>query len=330
MGKTTEEQCIHIGQSVYPAMLRQVRHAPRRLYVRGDLPEADKAAVAIIGARRCSSYGREMARWFGAELSSAGVQIISGMAAGIDGIAQQAALSAGGRSFGVLGCGTDICYPKENRDLYEALLENGGILSEHPCGTMPLAGYFPSRNRVISGLSDIVLVIEAKQRSGTLITVDFALEQGRDVYVLPGRLTDACSAGCNRLLRQGAGVALTPADILEALSGMGRYRKTDQENAAGSRKTEKERPRDRNGGTWVNMSPEEMTVWESLGDRPVTLQELYETIRSARPDADMGLPEITDILMDFLLRGWVSREWGNRYERNRNMEAAQFRPPFSK
>ncbi len=356
MGKTTEVRCIHKTQSVYPTMLRQVRHAPERLYVRGRLPEADRAAVAVIGARRCSSYGREMARWFAEELSQAGVQIISGMAAGIDGIAQRAALAAGGSSFGVLGCGTDICYPGENQDLYEALLEKGGILSEHPCGTMPIAGHFPSRNRIISGLSDIVLVIEAKQRSGTLITVDFALEQGKDVYVLPGRLTDACSVGCNRLLRQGAGIALTPADILEALAVTGRYRKPDgdsgagrwqradrdngnskgchqranEKNTAGCRNAEKDRVRNMEQAARVNMSLRETVVWEYLGDRPVTLQELYERIREAEPREDMGLPEITDILMNFLMRGWVLREWGNQYERNRNVEISRLRSPFSK
>lgn len=134
---------------------------------------------------------------------------------GIDGISQQAALSAGGTSYGVLGCGVDICYPAQNRRLYEELLEKGGLLSTYAPGTKPLPQHFPPRNRIVSGLSDALIVIEARQKSGTLITVDMALEQGRDVYVVPGRLTDRLSDGCNHLLTQGAGVFLSPESFAE-------------------------------------------------------------------------------------------------------------------
>ena len=153
---------------------------------------ADPAA-AIIGARLASGYGREQARRFARRLASRGITIISGMARGIDGIAQKAALDAGGRSYAVLGCGVDICYPEENRELYDRLLQEGGIISEYPPGTYPEARLFPQRNRIISGLSDLVLVIEARKKSGTLITVDMALEQGREVYALPGRVSDSLS-----------------------------------------------------------------------------------------------------------------------------------------
>ena len=181
---------------------------------------ADPAA-AIIGARLASGYGREQARRFARRLASRGITIISGMARGIDGIAQKAALDAGGRSYAVLGCGVDICYPEENRELYDRLLQEGGIISEYPPGTYPEARLFPQRNRIISGLSDLVLVIEARKRSGTLITVDMALEQGREVYALPGRVSDSLSDGCNRLIRQGAGAATCPEDILEFFFGTG-------------------------------------------------------------------------------------------------------------
>jgi predicted Rossmann fold nucleotide-binding protein DprA/Smf involved in DNA uptake len=143
------------------------------------------------------------------------------MARGIDGIAQKAALDAGGKSFAVLGCGVDICYPEENRELYERLQQEGGVLSEYSPGVQPVAKLFPPRNRIISGLSDLVLVIEARKKSGTLITVDMALEQGREVYALPGRVSDALSDGCNRLIRQGAGPATCPQDILEYFFGAG-------------------------------------------------------------------------------------------------------------
>ena len=148
-------------------------------------------------------------------MASRGITIISGMARGIDGIAQTAALDAGGRSYAVLGCGVDICYPEENRSLYDRLLQQGGILSEYPPGTPPEARLFPLRNRIISGLADAVLVIEARKKSGTLITVDMALEQGRDVFALPGRVSDSLSDGCNRLIRQGAAPATCPEDLLE-------------------------------------------------------------------------------------------------------------------
>lgn len=201
----------------YPQRLAAVHDAPYVLYYAGRLPDTGKRSVALIGTRKCSEYGRGMAREFGTALAQAGVQIVSGMARGIDGIGQWAALQAGGYSLGVFGCGVDICYPAENRELYERLLTEGGVCAEYPPGTEPKAMLFPPRNRIISGLCDGVLVIEAKERSGTLITVDMALEQGREVYALPGRATDALSAGCNRLIRQGAALVTSPRELLEEL-----------------------------------------------------------------------------------------------------------------
>ena len=156
-----------------------------------------------------------MAEELGRYLGSQGIQVISGMARGIDGISQQAALLAGGTSYGVLGCGVDICYPSQNRKLYEELIQKGGLLSTYAPGTKALPAYFPPRNRIVSGLADALIVIEARQKSGTLITVDMALEQGKDVYVVPGRITDRLSDGCNRLLTQGAGVFLSPESFTE-------------------------------------------------------------------------------------------------------------------
>lgn len=207
-------QYIRRSDATYPVKLDCIPSAPKGVYVTGRLPDPEEPSVAIIGARVCSEYGRQMACLFGTELGKAGIQIISGMARGIDGISQMAAIQAGGSSFAVLGCGVDVCYPRENLELYHMLQAKGGLISEFPPGTQPLAKQFPSRNRIISGLSDAVIVIEAKQKSGTLITVDMALEQGRDVYVVPGRLTDSLSEGCNRLIKQGADILLSPEELL--------------------------------------------------------------------------------------------------------------------
>lgn len=199
----------------FPQKLLEIPDPPYGLFYKGKLPEQKQPSVAVIGARECSEYGRFVAEELGRYLGSQGIQVISGMARGIDGISQQAALLAGGTSYGVLGCGVDICYPAQNRRLYEELLEKGGLLSTYTPGTKPLPQYFPPRNRIVSGLSDALIVIEARQKSGTLITVDMALEQGRDVYVVPGRLTDRLSDGCNHLLTQGAGVFLSPESFAE-------------------------------------------------------------------------------------------------------------------
>lgn len=202
----------------YPTRLRNIPDPPFCLYVKGKLPEEDKPAVAVIGARACSEYGKAVAGYFGRTLGKDGVQIISGMARGIDGIAQRGALESGGETYAVLGCGADVCYPIENEDLYRRIPDCGGVISEYPPGTEAQSKLFPPRNRIISGLADLILVIEARKRSGTYITVLQALEQGKEVYAVPGRITDALSDGCNYLLMQGAGVAMSPEAILEELS----------------------------------------------------------------------------------------------------------------
>lgn len=207
----------------YPERLRDIPDPPRILYVKGGIPDEAGPSVGIVGARLCSDYGRYTARKFSYTLAKAGVQIISGMALGIDGISHKAAIEAGGRTFAVLGCGADVCYPEENRDIYEQIQTRGGVISEYPPGMPPHAGLFPRRNRIISGLTDLLLVIEARKKSGTLITVDAALEQGREVYALPGRVTDALSGGCNRLIAQGAGIATSPEELLEELRELRGY-----------------------------------------------------------------------------------------------------------
>ena len=185
----------------YPKDLRCIQDPPKALYALGKMPAAEERRVALIGARACSEYGRRMARTLGEELAGQGVVVVSGMARGIDGISQRYALEAGGTSYAVLGCGVDICYPKENRVLYEKLCRQGGVLSEYVPGTEAKAHLFPPRNRIISALSDVIVVVEARKKSGTIITVDMALEQGKEVMVVPGRVGDGLSEGCNDLLK---------------------------------------------------------------------------------------------------------------------------------
>ena len=202
----------------YPSRLKRLKNPPYGLYYLGNLPKEDGMAAAIIGARECSEYGRYMAEAFAGRLSRAGIAIVSGMARGIDGIAQQAAVDANGATFAVLGSGVDVCYPASNKPLYEEILRTGGgILSVFPPGTEPQKRNFPERNRIVAGLADLLLVVEARQKSGTWITVDMALEQGKNVYAVPGRLTDRLSDGCNLLIRQGAGIVLSPDDLLQEM-----------------------------------------------------------------------------------------------------------------
>ncbi len=201
----------------FPKRLIGIPDAPWGLFVRGELPKEEKPAVAIVGARNCTIYGQNISRWFGSELAAAGVQILSGMARGIDAYSHEGALKKGGNTYAILAGGVDMCYPESNRALYMEMERHGGIISESPPGTRPFKYYFPLRNRILSGMSDLVLIIEAREKSGSLITADYGLEQGREVYAVPGPLGEALSTGCNNLIRQGAGIALSPDQLLEVL-----------------------------------------------------------------------------------------------------------------
>ncbi len=205
------------GKPNYPKRLLPYIDAPYALFYKGNLPDEKRKTIAIVGARRCSHYGEKYAREYGELLARYGVQVVSGLAKGIDGIAQRATLDSGGDSYGILGSGVDICYPRDHIGLYKDLEGNGGIISELPLGSPPLALHFPLRNRIISGLSDAVIVIEAKERSGSLITADLALEQGKEVYALPGMVDSELSRGCNELIKQGAGLLNNPQEFMEEL-----------------------------------------------------------------------------------------------------------------
>ena len=179
-----------------------------------------RKSAAIVGARNCTAYGEQMALQYGKSLAEAGIQIISGMARGIDGAGQRGALNSSwakesGVTYAVLGCGVDVCYPRENIGLYMDIQEKGGIVSEFSPGTQPYAWNFPRRNRIISALADWILIMEAKERSGSLITADLALEQGKDVYALPGPVNSVLSQGCHRLIKQGAGILITPEELMD-------------------------------------------------------------------------------------------------------------------
>lgn len=208
---------ITLEDKEYPERLKNIYDRPVCLYLKGKLPDESRPAVAVVGARTCSEYGRQTAHAIGRQLALAGVNVISGLARGIDGAGHAGALSAGGYTLGVLAGGADICYPRENIDLYMQMEVSGGIISEYPPGTEPLPVHFPLRNRIISGFADVITVVEAREKSGSLITADMALEQNRTVMAVPGRIGDRLSAGCNNLIKQGAGIVCEPGDILEVL-----------------------------------------------------------------------------------------------------------------
>lgn len=201
----------------FPRLLREIADPPAGIYIRGTLPDDDIDTVAIIGARKCSHYGARVAYDIAKDLGKTNVIVVSGMARGIDSEGHKGILDGGGKTIAVLGCGVDLCYPSENRALMERITENGCVLSEFPPGTPAVPGNFPRRNRIIAGLSKMVVVVEAGKRSGTLITADLALEYGRDVFVVPGNVTSPTSKGTNELIKQGCPIITEGNDILDAL-----------------------------------------------------------------------------------------------------------------
>ena len=206
---------VHIKHKDYPERLKSIYDPPAALYVIGSLPADDKLSVAIVGARECSQYGKAAAYNLASELSARGVQVISGLAMGIDASAHKGSLDREGYTCAVMGCGVDVCYPKFNMTLYKRIAQSGALISEYPIHTPPLAYHFPKRNRIISGLANAVIIVEAKKKSGSLITADCALEQGRDVFAVPGRMGDVLSEGCNKLIKDGAQLLTCADDIFD-------------------------------------------------------------------------------------------------------------------
>lgn len=279
---------LTINDIRYPTKLRNIDNAPYALYVKGKLPDEQRPSVAIVGARRCSPYGEYYAREFANVLGEADVQIISGLAKGIDGISQRAAIQAGGDSYGILACGVDICYPQEHFGLYMDLQEQGGVISEQSLSTPALPSYFPARNRIISGLADIVLVIEAKEKSGSLITADMALEQGKDVYALPGPINSSMSYGCNWLIKQGAGVLISPEDLLVEMNLFG---------AINKKKSEEKK---------IILESAENMLYSCLDLHPKNLNQLAEEIK-------IPVREIMSLLISLELKGLIKELSKNYY-----------------
>ncbi len=202
----------------YPTALRNIHDPPPVLYVKGALTEVDAWALAVVGTRKATAYGRQVTEQLVGTLARSGLTIVSGLAKGIDAIAHRAALDAGGRTIAVLGCGIDVIYPSDHRDLAREVVSAGALISDYPLGTQPEAGNFPPRNRIISGLSMGVLISEAGEDSGALITADYALQQGRDVFAVPGNVLAPSSRGANRLIQDGAKLVMDAEDILAELN----------------------------------------------------------------------------------------------------------------
>ncbi len=211
-------QVLTWESDAYPRRLREIDQPPPVLYVVGDLQPQDEFAVAIVGTRRITAYGRQVAENIAAFLARNGLTVISGLARGVDSVAHKAALDAGGRTLAVLGNGVDRIYPPEHRKLAELIVQKGALISDYPLGTPPDSLNFPPRNRIISGLAQAVVIVEAGERSGALITASFAADQGRDVFAVPGNINAPQSAGTNKLIQQGAHPLVDPQEILEILN----------------------------------------------------------------------------------------------------------------
>lgn len=278
--------CVTFFSDEYPGQCRELYAPPKRLFYKGSLP-VEKRRIAIVGARDCSLYGKEMARRFAAGLASGGAAVISGMARGIDGWAHQGALEAGGRTYAVLGNSVEICYPREHERLYRSIVRQGGVISEYPPGTEARPEFFPMRNRIISALSDGVLVVEARAKSGSLITADQALEQGKEVFVIPGRVGDVRSEGCNNLIKQGACLVTQPEEILEFLG----VTCSDQ--------------KENNRNFHIVLETKEKMVYDSLSFEPKHLNVLTD-------DLKLEQTAVMRCLLSLLKNGMI-QEIGNHY-----------------
>ena len=302
---------VTVDEKEYPGRLRDMPDAPPFLFFKGELPGDNEPAVAMVGSRKCSIYGREMCLKFSESLAAAGIDIISGMAAGVDGFAHRGAIKAGGKTYAVLGCGVDVCYPAMNRDIFDTLSGKqdrirtdktesdgdnvksyGGIISEYYPGDKALPYNFPQRNRIISGLCDILLVVEAGKKSGTFITVDHALEQGREIFAIPGRIGDTVSDGCNSLIKNGAMMATEPDDIIEELKNHYEMLLTVEKK---KKKTVKEK-----------LSGEEKEVYDRLEPVPIGINEISGL-------TGVGFDRLSMILISLELKGLIKEVGKNLY-----------------
>lgn len=287
-----------IEDADYPKNLKQIPDPPVVLYVKGEIKEQDKFSIAIVGSRRASFYGLSCAEKFAADLSNKGFTIVSGMAHGIDTYAHRGALKTGSRTIAVMGSGFNHIYPTENKELAEEISKSGAVISEFPIDTEPLKHNFPRRNRLISGLSLGVLIVEAARNSGALITADFALEQGREVFALPGKVDSRTSFGTNGLIKQGAKLASCIDDILEEFN----IAVTSIESPLGKDKVNSECiPTD-------SLNPEESLLYNLISKQPIHLDEIVEKI-------NLGVASITDILLRLQMKKLVQQLPGKHFVR---------------
>lgn len=276
---------LKISDKKYPPLLKEIHKPPPLLYFRGNLPNFDTPIIAIVGTRYPSSYGRETAKFFTEYLAQTGFLIVSGFAAGIDFIAHQTAVENGGKTIAVLGSGVDVIYPPENRQFEKHILENGAFISEYPAGTGPKQYHFPQRNLIISGMSHATLVIEAPEKSGALITAEFAVEQNRDVFAVPGNIEQKNSVGTNKLIQKGQAMLVThPAEILEELEMQPAFWKEFKKNKAPEK-----------------LSLEEKTILLLLEDGPLHIDEIIR--KTNLPASSTG-----GILTMLMLKNLVSEE----------------------
>ena len=269
----------------YPPLLRRCYNPPPFLFYRGRLPE-DAVCLAVVGSRRAAPYGRNVARSFSESLSRYGVTIVSGAARGIDAAAHEGAILGGTPTIAVLGCGVDVAYPPENRRLIEQITQTGCVISEYPPGTPPTAGRFPARNRIVAGMSLAVLVVEAAEKSGALITADLALEENRDVYAIPGSVFSDASKGTHRLIQQGARLIGSVEDILQELGLAGKE--------AGRR-------------TSVKLTATERRVLDALSN------EEAKPVEALIRELDMAAADIQVLLLQLELSGLVEKDRSMRY-----------------
>lgn len=275
----------------YPKSLFEIPDPPPFLYVRGELC-SHETAVAIVGSRRATAHGIQATTRLAEALAGHGITVISGMARGVDTAAHKGALAAGGRTVGVLGCGIDRVYPPENLALFRETAEKGCLVSEFPLGTLPLAENFPRRNRIISGLSRGVLVVEATENSGSLITAQYALEHGRDVFAVPGNITFAASRGSNRLIKQGAKLVDCVEDILEELPGYGNGSRPEAGQPASVRS--------------FALTPKEAAVYELLARAPLHIDDIIA-------QTELTAAEVSSMLLHLELKGAVLPLPGTHY-----------------
>ena len=296
---------ISILHEDYAYKLRNIPDPPFAYFRRtgNTKNRSDQPMIAIIGARNCSGYGKEIAKRLGACCADLGMTVVSGLAAGIDGMAQEAANQAGGFVQAVLGSGVDICYPARNKELYNAILKNGEILSEYLPGTAPMACNFPPRNRIISGLCDALIVVEARQKSGTSITVNMALEQGKDVYAIPGRITDPMSFGCNQMISQGAGII---TDIEESLLEIRQMILERNEHADKCNKSQDNLSLHNIDRRKNPYAPDALKgrLYACMDYMPKTMQQLYDEI------GNTNIAEIMTALLQMGLDGAITEKGG--------------------